>query len=143
MPAFDADMTGRSLCLAALCAASLGASLSATACGETTCSCVTNFAQLEVAPAVARDVTASRVDGKGCELRCYDADFRPVEAGAPQACANYLLTKTDRGTCEVTIEFSGGAKLTRSVSFVPKGSDDCCGGIYPENDRDSRIVVSR
>lgn len=136
-------MTARTLCAAALGAAALATLLAASACGETTCSCVINFAQLEVAPAVAREVTGSRVDGKGCELRCYDADFRPVEAGAPQACANYSLTKTERGTCEVTIDFSGGTKLTRSVSFVPKGSDDCCGGIYPENDNDYRILVSK
>jgi len=134
-------VTARSLCLAACLAAALTTLLAANACGETTCSCVNNFAQLDVSPAVASAVTGSRVAGKGCELRCYDADFRAVEAGAPQACAIYTLTKSERGTCEVTIDFTGGTTFTRNVSFVPKGTDDCCGGIYPE--KDSRIVVSK
>lgn len=135
--------TARSLCLAACFAAALTTFLAASACGETTCSCVTNFAQLDVAPAVASAVTASRVAGKGCELRCFDADFRPLDAGAPQTCAIYLLTKSERGTCDVTVDFTGGTTFTRSVSFVPKGTDDCCGGIYPENDSDYRIAVSK
>lgn len=98
--------------------------------------------RFEVPAATATSVTRGSVSGTGCEARCLDADFRPVEAGAPQSCANYLLSKREPGTCRFTVDFKDGRTFARDVAFVAKGTKDCCGGVYPANDADGDVVVS-
>jgi hypothetical protein len=109
-------------------------------CGQSVCNCTFNFVRFEVPAATAATVTRSGVSGAGCEARCYTEDFREVEAGAPQRCENYTVSKREPGTCHFAIDFKDGKMFARDVAFVAKGTKDCCGGVYPEND--ANVVVS-
>ncbi|MDB4938432.1 MAG: hypothetical protein JWP87_5404 [Labilithrix sp.] len=49
-------------------------------------------------------------------------------------------SKREPGTCRFAIDFKDGKTFVRDVAFVAKGTKDCCGGVYPQND--GNVVVS-
>ncbi len=92
-----------------------------TACGDD-CSCLTPEVDVVVPPATANEVMSVAASGAACAGVTAECD-----QNAANGCIDYVLVPVAAGDCDVTVIFSDGSQLDKTITFG--GEPTCCGDL--------------
>ena len=92
-----------------------------TACGDD-CSCLPPEVDVVVPPSTANDITSVAASGAACAGVTAECD-----QSATNGCIDYVFVPVAAGDCDVTVIFSDGSQLDKTITFG--GEPTCCGDL--------------
>lgn len=92
-----------------------------TACGDD-CSCIPPEVDVVVPPETANEVTSVAASGVACAGVTAECDQT-----ATNGCIDYVFVPVAAGDCDVTVIYSDGSQLQKTITFG--GEPTCCGDL--------------